>query len=222
MAPALANLFILELISCEYSLPQSSLRTFFSKSYQARPGVQHYYHSLQQYEYTHIQVTLEQCRGLGVLTFLPVENPGTTLQLALDIHSSSAVDSTDWVSCSAAVHIYWKKYVYKWTCAVQTHVVQESTVHIITGIHAYTATKGIPPLRELHEDEKEKYLYCTFKIRLLFPHASFETMMANLSLLPLKHLVEGVKGQRRGESNDKALGFKDFLLLESTAFEKQY
>lgn len=112
--------------------------------------------------------------------------------------------------------------MYKWNHPVQTHVVQESTVHIITGIHAYTATKGIPPLRELHEDEKEKYLYCTFKIRLLFPHASFETMMANLSLLPLKHLVEGVKGQRRGESNDKALGFKDFLLLESTAFEKQY
>lgn len=35
--------------------------------------------------------------------------------------------------CIVLVHIYWKKFMYKWTCVVQTLVVQGSTVYEFEG-----------------------------------------------------------------------------------------
>lgn len=51
---------------------------------------------------------------------------------------------------------------------------------------------------------------------------SSEPIMVNLPKLPLKHFVEGVKEQRREKCSNKALGLKNFLFLESAAFEKYY
>ena len=74
-----------------------------------------------------IQLTLEQCGGLGVLIApLAVKNPRKTSQLALHILGSVSMDPANHGLYSTGVYIYRKI----WTLAVQTGVVQGSTVFL--------------------------------------------------------------------------------------------
>ena len=67
--------------------------------------------------------------GLGVLILCAVENPRVTLQLAIHIYGSTSTDPTKTIDCVELVHISRKRSTYKWTCAVQTRVVQGSTIY---------------------------------------------------------------------------------------------
>lgn len=51
------------------------------------------------------------------------------LQSALCVHGSEFTDSTNSKSCSSVLCIYWNKFTYKWTHAIQTHSAQGATVH---------------------------------------------------------------------------------------------
>ena len=73
------------------------------------------------YEYT---VDLWTVWGLGAPTFCSVENPCITSHSALRISGSASLDSTNHWLCTCAV----KKSACKWTCTVQTHALQRSTV----------------------------------------------------------------------------------------------
>lgn len=58
----------------------------------------------------------------------------------LKICSSAFTDSAHCRSCSTVVCVQWNKVAYKWTHAIETHVVQGSTV---PAIEYYSARKGM-------------------------------------------------------------------------------
>lgn len=72
----------------------------------------------QYRKYNHTQLTLEHIGG-GVGGTHP---PQVKNRSALHIRGPSSTDST---YCS---NYYWKKSTYKWTCIIQTRVVQGSNV----------------------------------------------------------------------------------------------
>ena len=45
----------------------------------------------------------------------PLNSAVKNMQLALSIHSSTSMDSTNLGLCSTVVYISWKKFMYKWT-----------------------------------------------------------------------------------------------------------
>lgn len=72
-------------------------------------------------------------QGLGTPILWAVRNLCVTLQRPLwprflCIHSSTSMDSANHGSCSNVVFTIEKQSMYKWTCAVHTCAVQESTV----------------------------------------------------------------------------------------------
>ena len=50
-----------------------------------------------------------------------VKNTNMTLQLALCLHGSVPVDSTNLRSCSTVLYSHWKKSPYQWASSVQIH-----------------------------------------------------------------------------------------------------
>ena len=71
--------------------------------------------------------------GLGVPTLSRVENPRVILELALSLHISPSTSSTNH-SLDSTMVFYRKKSKYKWTCTVQTHVVQRPPVFPFLGM----------------------------------------------------------------------------------------
>ena len=70
-----------------------------------------------------------------------VKTMSITLQSALYpwfcIPGSASEDSTNWGPHSTVACIYWRKSMYKWTCAGQTRVVQGSNVIFIFLVMKY-------------------------------------------------------------------------------------
>ena len=56
------------------------------------------------------------------------KNPLRTWHWTLSVHGSTSTYSANLIWYSTVVHIYWNKFVWKWTCAVQIYVPQGSTV----------------------------------------------------------------------------------------------
>ena len=72
-----------------------------------------------------------QAAGVAIKRKKKKTNPQITLQLVL--HIKGSIELTNCRYCSTVGYIYWKKSVYKWILAVQTHVTQGSTLRL-TGI----------------------------------------------------------------------------------------
>ena len=71
--------------------------------------------------------------GLGAPTFSRVEIPHVILELVLSIQISPSASSTNH-SLDSTMIFYRKKSRYKWTCTVQTHVVQRPPVFPFLGM----------------------------------------------------------------------------------------
>lgn len=75
-----------------------------------------------------IQLTLEQHGRVRGTHPLHSQKPAYNFTVSSPYLRFHICRSTIWGSgsCNTTVHIYWKKYTYKWTHAVQTHVVRGS------------------------------------------------------------------------------------------------
>lgn len=76
-------------------------------------------------QFENMQFTFEQCGGEGCRCSVCLRKLCVTLQSTFHIQGSAPMD------CSTVAHIQSKKKkksACKWTCAVETHVVQGSTV----------------------------------------------------------------------------------------------